>query len=157
MSAGRRKSSRRSWTGSDKTASAKPRAATKIRLKCNKLFFFLLDIWAVRPYFDLHLFCLSYVFYFIFLALSLHLSISLCRELNEINRKHIQDSVALIRGVSTHSSTHTLSYHQQTLKMPSYLLYRTFFCHCHQLYSTLTLYRLFPSSLICLFLPPNPH
>lgn len=52
--------------------------------------------------------CLLFFFPFLLLTFSLHLSISLCRELNEINRKHIQDSVALIRGVSTHLQAHTL-------------------------------------------------
>lgn len=47
-------------------------------------------------------------------VLSLHFmqsSVSLCRELNEINRKHIQDSVALIRGVNKiikHSDLHSV-------------------------------------------------
>lgn len=37
-----------------------------------------------------------------------HSYICFFRELNEINRKHIQDSVSLIRGVSIHTSMHSL-------------------------------------------------
>uniref|UniRef100_A0A7N6ADB8 1-phosphatidylinositol 4,5-bisphosphate phosphodiesterase n=1 Tax=Anabas testudineus TaxID=64144 RepID=A0A7N6ADB8_ANATE len=60
-------------------------------------------------------------------------------DLNDINRKHIQESVASIRGVSTDCSTHT----QHTLSLITSspqnvhnLLYSTFFCCCHQLFST---------------------
>lgn len=83
--AGRRRSCRRSWTGSGRTASARPKAATRTRLKCrNAPLMFCSDGFDVLLVFDR--------------------SLSFSRELNEINRKHIQDSVALIRKVrSAHS------------------------------------------------------
>lgn len=91
--AGRRKNCRKSWTGSDKTASAKPRPATKTRRKRNGLVWNsrrLLDILAVS-----HL-CLLILLFNMYFPRYLFPR----RELNEINRKHIQDSVSLIRGVS---------------------------------------------------------
>lgn len=96
---------------------------------------------------------------FLLLSLCLYLSVSLCRELNDINRKHIQESVASIRRVSTHSSTDTLL--SPTVEMSIYLFYRTFLL----LSSTFLPYLLpfiihiaiLPSLILIFFIPLVSH
>ncbi len=95
---------------------------------------------------------------FICPTLSVYFSISLCRELNEINRKHIQDSVALILEVRMNSSRRSNSYLQQALRNGQLPALHHIFCRCHQLYSTpLTHYLLSSLAVPKIFNSPLLH
>lgn len=118
----------------------------------------IFDIWAVRLIL-IHLSFALWLFFLSYPSIFLFLSPSLCRELNDINRKHIQDSVTLIRRVSTHFNTVTHTPFQPWV-CPFFYLIVYFSAIVINPSQTLSSFSFLPSLLISLNPPVpsfNPH